>query len=227
MALMRMMASPLAEVRQYGEMMLTELRKVIPAFMTRVDVPERGVRWSRVSVSVRDRACRSSGRRHPDHSRATPRSDPRRVRSRRQNSNWLALPCTPCPNSPTTSSSKLPVGMSAAERAEIIAAYVGDRANRRHKPGRAMERTSYRFDVLSDYGAFRDLQRHRMLTLEWQRLTTRHGYDTPPELIGSDLEPVWHEAMSSKRRALRGASGRRWAPTSPNTSSRSPTTSGT
>jgi hypothetical protein len=29
----------------------------------------------------------------------------------------------------------------------------------------AFERTSYRFDVLADYGAFRDLQRHRLLTL--------------------------------------------------------------
>ena len=61
-------------------------------------------------------------------------------------------------------------------------AYVGERTNRRHKPGRAFERTDYRFDVLSDYGAFRDLQRHRLLTIEWQPLTSRHGY-TRPELV--------------------------------------------
>ncbi len=62
-------------------------------------------------------------------------------------------------------------GMTTAERAEILAASVGERGNRRHKPGRAWERTQYRFDVLCDYGAYRDLQRHRPLTLEWQRLT--------------------------------------------------------
>ena len=61
-------------------------------------------------------------------------------------------------------------------------AYVGERENRRHKPGRAFERSFYRFDVLSDYGAFRDMQRHRMLTIEWQRLTPNHGY-TRPELV--------------------------------------------
>ena len=66
--------------------------------------------------------------------------------------------------------------MSAAERAAVLAAYVGERGNRRHKPGRAFERTSYRFDVLTDYGAFRDLQRHRLLTIDWQALTPRHGY---------------------------------------------------
>ena len=48
----------------------------------------------------------------------------------------------------------------------------GSGRNRRHKPGRAFERVDYRFDVVADYGAFRDLQRHRMLTIEWQPLST-------------------------------------------------------
>ena len=61
----------------------------------------------------------------------------------------------------------------------MLRAYIGDRTNRRHRPGRAFERTAYRFDVLTDYGAFRDLQRHRLLTLEWQPLSTRHGYTEP------------------------------------------------
>ncbi|HEU4786464.1 MAG TPA: FAD-dependent thymidylate synthase, partial [Gemmatimonadaceae bacterium] len=69
--------------------------------------------------------------------------------------------------------------MTPDERAAVLRAYVGERANRRHKPGRAFERTRYRFDVLADYGAFRDLQRHRMLTLEWQPLSPRHGFVEP------------------------------------------------
>ena len=44
-------------------------------------------------------------------------------------------------------------------------------ANRRHRPGRGFEALRYRFEIVSDYGAFRDLQRHRMLTVQWQRLT--------------------------------------------------------
>src|SRR4029077_14898327 len=56
--------------------------------------------------------------------------------------------------------------LSADDRAMLLRAYVGARGNRRHKPGRAFERTAYRFDVLTDYGAFRDLQRHRLLTLD-------------------------------------------------------------
>ena len=85
--------------------------------------------------------------------------------------------------------------LSDGERAELVTAYVGERENRRHRPGRAFERVDYRFDVLADYGAFRDLQRHRMLTIEWQRLGTRHGYDVPPEITDAGLTEPFVEAM--------------------------------
>ena len=74
-------------------------------------------------------------------------------------------------------------------------AYVGDRSNRRHKPGRAFERTGYRFDVLCDYGAFRDLQRHRLLTLEWQRLSPEHGFDTPDVIADAGMTEEWNRVM--------------------------------
>jgi hypothetical protein len=57
--------------------------------------------------------------------------------------------------------------------------YVGERKNRRHRPGRAFERTDYRFELVTDYGAFRDLQRHRMLTIEWQPLTSTSATTCP------------------------------------------------
>ena len=85
--------------------------------------------------------------------------------------------------------------MSEEERAEVLKAYVGERGNRRHKPGRAFERTGYRFDVLCDYGAFRDLQRHRLLTLEWQTLTPQHGYETPRQISEAGLDDDWHRVM--------------------------------
>src|SRR5205085_12318857 len=85
--------------------------------------------------------------------------------------------------------------MSAEERRTVLDAYVGERGNRRHRPGRAFERTSYRFDVLCDYGAFRDLQRHRLLTLEWQRLSPGHSYEIPPELDEAGLLDDWRTVM--------------------------------
>jgi hypothetical protein len=87
--------------------------------------------------------------------------------------------------------------MTGEERAAVLRAYVGERGNRRHKPGRAFERTSYRFDVLTDYGAFRDLQRHRLLSLEWQPLGPRHGYAMPEavEEVGAGAD--WRRVMEA------------------------------
>src|SRR5690606_37359306 len=68
------------------------------------------------------------------------------------------------------------------ERGEVLAAMVGERANRRHRPGRGFEALRYRFEIVSDYGAFRDLQRHRMLTCQWQRLGPDLGADVPEEV---------------------------------------------
>src|SRR6185295_12809474 len=86
--------------------------------------------------------------------------------------------------------------LGADERVALLRAYVGERANRRHKPGRAFERTDYRFDVLADYGAFRDLQRHRLLTIEWQALTPRHGYVRPATVDEAGQTDAFDAAMA-------------------------------
>ena len=81
------------------------------------------------------------------------------------------------------------------ERATMLAELVGERRNRRHRPGRGFEALRYRFEVVSDYGAFRDLQRHRMLTVQWQTLGPELGAGVPEEL----------EAGRRRRRLPRGA----------------------
>jgi hypothetical protein len=68
------------------------------------------------------------------------------------------------------------------ERAELISELAGERANRRHRPGRGWEAVRYRFEIVSDYGGFRDLQRHRMLTCQWQRLGPELGAGVPEEV---------------------------------------------
>jgi hypothetical protein len=87
--------------------------------------------------------------------------------------------------------------MPAEDRRAVLRAYVGARTNRRHRPGRAFERTHYRFDVLTDYGAFRDLQRHRLLTLEWQPLSTRHGYTEPDAIREAGARDDWERVMDA------------------------------
>jgi hypothetical protein len=82
------------------------------------------------------------------------------------------------------------------DRVALLQAYVGDRRNRRHRPGRAFERTDYRFELVTDYGAFRDLQRHRMLTIEWQPLGVALGYDMPDLVADAGLGERYDDTIS-------------------------------
>jgi len=180
--LLRMRADPLEEVRDYADRMLTELRKVVPEFMKRVDLEDRGVAWSRYLKDVRQAALVEAegalaGMVAEDRPAVTLTDfDPD------GETKVTAAALYTASDLPDDQLLARVRSMSAEERATILAAVTGNRTNRRHRPGRAFERTSYRFDILSDYGAFRDLQRHRLLTLEWQTLTTRHGYVMPAEV---------------------------------------------
>lgn len=195
MALMRMHAHPSAEVRQYGDMMLTELRKVIPSFLTRVDREDRGRLWSRYLSDNAARLEEIAGR-YPETTHSVPKVSL---------TDWDTDAELKLAAAALYSVSELSDGqlidlarrMTDEERAEVIGALVGERSNRRHKPGRAMERISYRFDVVCDFGAFRDLQRHRMLTIEWQRLSTRLGYDRPEDIVSSGLGDEWDATMDA------------------------------
>jgi thymidylate synthase ThyX len=77
--------------------------------------------------------------------------------------------------------------MDAEARLALLRAYVGERTVRFHKPGRAFEEPYYHFELLADLGAYRDLQRHRVLTQERQRYGVRHGYLVPEELEQAGL----------------------------------------
>lgn len=195
MALLRMQAHPLAEVREYGVMMLEELRKMIPSFLRRVDLPDRGVLASSYQAAItqemRDIATGLATEPEPRNSVTLTDWDPD------AETKLVAAALYSASDLPDGQLNAIAGRLPGEERARIIAAYVGDRNNRRQKPGRGMERTSYRFDILCDYGAFRDLQRHRMLTVEWQPLSARLGYDTPTDL--GEVEPSlvgrWQETM--------------------------------
>jgi hypothetical protein len=193
MSLVRMQASPLREVREYGAMMLGELRKIIPSFLTRVDLDDRGVRWSRYIEEVRndleEKAASLPGPSDVGPSVTLVDWDPD------AEVKIAAAALYAVSELPDADLLDIARAMTETERAELISALVGDRANRRHKPGRPMERTTYRFDVTCDIGAFRDLQRHRLMTLEWQRYTTSLGYDLPPEVDDLGLSDAWDRVM--------------------------------
>lgn len=87
------------------------------------------------------------------------------------------------------------------ELARLLEAGCAARENRRHKSPRALEHAEFTFEISADFGVYRDLQRHRMLTQERQALTCNWGYYTPPEIRGTDLEKEYCDAMELAQKA--------------------------
>jgi thymidylate synthase ThyX len=208
MLLLRMRAHPLPEARQYAELMLEELRKVIPSFLQRVDRPDRGGAWSTYLDTTREETADLVGTLFPDL--VSPGDAPPAGPSGRPSvtlldfdpegeSKVIAAICAPLTNRPEEEVRRRVDLLGAEERRSLLLAYVGDRQNRRHRPGRAFERTGYRFDVVTDYGAFRDLQRHRMLTIEWQALGAGLGYDVPDVVADAGLEDRYVASLERSR----------------------------
>jgi thymidylate synthase ThyX len=194
--LLRLRAHPLPEARAYADMMLDELRKVIPSFLKRVDLPDRGGAWSDYLAESRQAMEEVAARIFGDVD-VEPRPEVTLV-------DWdpdgedkviaaMLYPYTGLPDDQLLARVRR---MSVDERLDVVRAYAGERTNRRHKPGRALERTAYRFDVLSDYGAFRDLQRHRLLTIEWQSLGPDHGYEVPEAIVDAGVAPMYEESLA-------------------------------
>jgi thymidylate synthase ThyX len=194
--LLRMRANPLPESREYSDLMLHELRKVIPSFLRRVDLPERGGRWSDYLATTSSDTAAVVEQLfggvpvEPTPEVALVDFDPE------AEDKLLAAICYAHSSLPEDQLLARVRALAVDERVSLFRAYVGERENRRHKPGRAFERSAYRFDVLSDYGAFRDMQRHRMLTIEWQRLTPNHGYTRPDLVVEAGADGIFDEAMT-------------------------------
>lgn len=194
--LLRMRAHPLEEVRACADAMLIELRKVIPAFLARVDVPERGGRWTEYLKELRENAAsrvdaleaaQPEARAEVTLTDFDPDGEIKVVAAAIYAASHL----------PDDQLLELARRMTPMERSAALQAAVGERVNRRHHPGRAFERTSYRFDVLTDYGAFRDLQRHRLLTIDWQGFTPRHGYNEPEAVAEAGVGDDWRQVVEA------------------------------
>ena len=178
--IMHLLSDNLKEARETGQKMLEELRKIIPTFLERADKPDRGgaaiAYRANTYNAVKKLADKYLPQIYGQHEEPViltsvwphneldlvpdmlyEHSDLSLEEIKREVDNW-----------------------PYSKKEAVFLGYMGERLNRRHRPGRAMEVAHYSWDLICDYGIFRDLQRHRMVDdLEWQMLTPRYGYDVP------------------------------------------------
>lgn len=185
--LVRMAAHPLPEARECAARMLVELRKVIPAFLTRVDRPDRGIAQGEYLADL-ERTAAGLAADVPRPFRTEPLGASVRLLDFDPDGELRVLSQAVWPHTGgrLAEARSWVGGLSHEERERHLLSLAGERRDRRWRPGRALESTTYTFEVVCDYGAYRDLQRHRMLSLMAQPLGPDLGYEVPVEVARAE-----------------------------------------
>jgi thymidylate synthase ThyX len=199
--IMHLLAHPLPEARGFGHMMLEELRVVIPSFLARIDRPERGGRWISYLERREAAGARLAKRLGLDGEADDAQHGPSVTLLSAQGSEEdllaaLLFESGGCSESVVRETVE---ELDEDGRAAYLADLIGERGNRRHRPGRGFEAVRYRFEIVADYGAFRDLQRHRMLTVQWQALTPDLGAEVPEQVELAACGDEYRRALEVSR----------------------------
>jgi hypothetical protein len=168
----------------------------MPSFVARVERPERGGEWVAYLERRRDAAERWAARLGLDRREVERGPSVRLLHVDGGEDRLLAALLFEASAAGEEEALESVRGLDEGERARMLADLVGDR---RHRPGRGFEALRYRFEVVSDYGAFRDLQRHRMLTVQWQTLSPDLGADVPDEVSAAGCGNLYARALERSR----------------------------
>ncbi len=195
--IMHLASEDLQECRETGDAILSEARKVIPTFLERADKPDRGGAWVAQKVQTRRSLEQLIEKKSLQPIKGS--SDEPVILDSYWPKNELDILPHALYEHSTMSLSELKdqiANWSYQDKQGALKSYIGERLNRRHKPGRAFEIANYSFDLICDYGIFRDLQRHRMVNaLEWQKLTPHYGYKTPKLISKIGLDDEYDECF--------------------------------
>lgn len=181
--IMHLMSDTMPEARDTGKKLLEEARKVVPVFLERADKPDRGGAAVAYRATTHSKMMQLASEKLSQN--LSPESEPVRLTNYWPKNELDILPDMLYEHSNLSLDEiKREVSEWSYEDKQLaFKTYIGERLNRRHKPGRAMEQARYSWDIVCDYGIFRDLQRHRMVDdLNWQQLSPRYGYEVP-ELV--------------------------------------------
>lgn len=196
--IMNLLADELPEAREVGQQILQESRKVVSTFLERADKPDRGG----ATIAYRNitkKAVANIANQNLPQNLAPAAKNPVVLTDvwPRNELDLVAEIVYEHSNLPLLTIRNEVTSWPVDKKIETLKAYIGERLNRRHKPGRAFEKAHYSWDLICDYGIFRDLQRHRMVDdMEWQQLTPRYGYEIPELVEEAGLTELFEQAFA-------------------------------
>jgi thymidylate synthase ThyX len=199
--ILHLLAHPLPEAQQIGGQILRELQTVIPSFLSRIERPDRGGEWISYLEQRRSAGERWARRLAIDETGPTHQGGPsvRLLRVEGDEDDLLAALLFEQAGVDDAAIRDGLAALDGAGRTQLLGDLVGERQNRRHRPGRGFEALRYRFEIVADYGAFRDLQRHRMLTVQWQSLTPDLGAGIPEQVELAGCGDEYRRALERSR----------------------------
>jgi len=186
--LAKMYASPLSEARSVARAAHAELAKVIPSFVKRAD-DKYGKEAQGYMIANRN-AVGGLAAKYGQLQAASQDSSHTTLVDYDKDAEDKILTAILFSNSHAEMNEvkKHVSSLPSSEKQQLLSSYIGTRANRRQKPYRAFEIPYYTFCVTGNFGMYRDLHRHRILTQERQLLTTKHGFDMPQELVDAGFD---------------------------------------
>ncbi|EGK69709.1 hypothetical protein CAB1_1004 [Chlamydia abortus LLG] len=192
----------LTEIRQIGESSLTELMKIIPSFVSRAESHHH---HHQAILSYRQtlrEQLTSLAEKFRGEAQPSKQTGVRLVYGDPEGIYKVAAGFL-FPYSEHTYEELIHIckSMSREDLIRVLEAGSSSRENRRHKSPRGLECLEFGFDITADFGAYRDLQRHRILTQERQLLTTNLGYHIPEQLLDTPMEKDFREAMEKAEEA--------------------------
>ncbi|MDB5170162.1 MAG: putative thymidylate synthase [Candidatus Saccharibacteria bacterium] len=195
--IMHLQSDPLPEAQETGKHLLNEARQVVPMFLERADKPERGGALIAYRANTNNAVAELAQQELPaNHS--VDAGEPVTLTDLwpRNELDLVADMLYEHSSLPLKDIQAEVATWPYAKKQAAFNTYMGERLNRRHRPGRALEKAHYSWDIVCDYGIFRDLQRHRMVDdLEWQALTPRYGYDIPQLVEDAGLSDQFEQCF--------------------------------
>jgi thymidylate synthase ThyX len=193
--LTKLYSSGIEEGTQVAKEMQEELSKVIPAFVRRSQ-PSEYIIGVKQGMATYDANFAKEPSQEPPSVRLVDYDKEGEI-------NVLAAMLFPHSTMSIDSLKESVKKMSTEEKKKLISDYISKRRNRRDKPGRALENLYFTFELCYNYGMYRDLHRHRILSQERQMLTTYLGYDVPKELADVGIEKEYRNVMEATDKAFR------------------------
>lgn len=199
--ILRLCSSDIPEAAQIGTDVLEEVRKLSPVFFERTAWPHRGGKQIEYYRKTRAEIQDFISEYLPEKPTEWTEGQVVELRRYTPEDEFELLPYMLFDEAPAAYSlediESIVSQLSLEEKIDLMKTYIGRPTNRRHRPGRALEQANYTWELLSDFGAFRDLQRHRMVDdLRWQRLTVEHGFDVSEVVRDAGLEDLYTHARS-------------------------------